>query len=239
MNRDALRERLHELEQRHQLRQHLGAREDSMPWGDLLWLLQFPAMLGVAIHATRMGLAASAPSGSPPPADVVWLVVLAAIALALRFGGKAVRTPAQRVRERLRRDGVLAAAAIVQVNEAFWRDGNDQRLPGSVLVSFDPRAWRQPEALQAAAERLFALRTADRAALPPEHGALAWDLYHSMWPLPSSRVPSELCEGLHDCWLATVTFPPRPLADGRLLLALALPGETSAEGVALLPAELG
>jgi hypothetical protein len=236
VNRAALLERLRELEARGRLEKVLVARDEALPWTEVLWLLQYPAMLGVAIHVVCMANAAAATGGAPPAIAFVWLVVLALVAIALRHGWRFARTPAQRLRVRLREHGVLAAGAIVQVNDAFWGEDNDQWLPGSVLVSFDPDAWQRPEALAASARRLFALRDSDRRTLPPEQAALAWDLYHSMWLVQSSRVPSELCDGLRDCWLATAMFPPLPLRDGELLVVLALPGETSPDALALLPA---
>jgi hypothetical protein len=238
MSLDALRAHLRDLEAKGRLERQLAARDDAMPWSDLLWLLQIPAFAGVAIHVVRMANAASATGDGPPRGDFLWFVALALVAIALNRGHRFARTPAQHLRQRLREDGVLAAAAIVQVNQAFWQDGNDQWLPGSVLLCFDPAAWQQPARLTAAAERLFALRDQDRSALPPEHGALAWDLYHSLWPVASTRVPSDLCDGLRDCWLATVTFPPEPLQQHGLLVALALPGEASPHAVALLPRAL-
>jgi hypothetical protein len=229
-----VRERLLDLEAKGQLEKRLAARDETLPWSDLLSLLQYPAILGVAIHVVFLANA----GGLPARAEFLWLVALAAVALALRYGSGLARTPAQRLRLRLREHGALAAGAIVQANDAWFADANDRWLPGNVLVCFDANAWREPARLVAAAQRLFALRAADRRSLPPEHAALAWKLYHEIGPTASWSVPSDLCGGLKDCWLVSAMLPPEPLRDGELLVVLALPGETSPEAVALLPADI-
>lgn len=239
MNLAALRERLAELEKKDKMAKLLAPNDDGLPWSDILWLWQVAAFVGLVGHIVRMALAADPNQASPPAADVAWLLVLGLVVLALRYSGPLVRTRAQRTRQRLRRDGVLAAATTVQVNNEFFSDGNQRWLPGSILVSFDPRALQEPDRFAEVAGALFRLRCQDRRTLPSEHAAIAWDLYHSMWLRRALHVPPELCAGFRDCRLVTVMFPPEPLQDGELLLALALPGELTPEGTALLPASLG
>ncbi len=235
MNLAAVRERLTELEDARKLERQLAARDDALSWSDLAWLLQFPAMIGVAIHVVRLANASAATGTAPPRDEWLWLVALALVAIGLHFGWQLARTPVERLRARVREDGVLAAGAIVQVADAFFAAGNDRWLPGNVLVCFDARAWREPQRLVAAAKRLFALRAEDRRTLPPEHAALAWKLYHELGPTQSWSVPSDLCDGLKECWLTSVMVPPEPLRDGELLVVLALPDQTSPDAVALLP----
>lgn len=237
MNHAAIRERLTELEKQRKLEKLLAKDDAGLSWADMAWLLQIPAFCGAGIHVVRMGLAAS--GGQEPPAeDLAWALLLALIAAVLHRGWRLFRTRAERLGHRLRRLGVVVPAAIVQVNNAHFVDDNRAWQPGSILLSFDPLAAVDPQRLSAAAQRLFALRKADRRTLRAEQAVLAWDLYHSMWPVRSSPVPAELCDGLRDCVLATVMLPPEPLADGGALVALALPRDLSPDAVRVLPGEV-
>ncbi|MBI5852155.1 MAG: hypothetical protein HZB39_14165 [Planctomycetes bacterium] len=237
MNHAAIRDRLTELEKQRKLEKLLAKDDAGLSWADMAWLLQIPAFCGVAIHVVRIGLAAS--GGQEPPAeDLAWALLLALIAVVLHRGWPMFRTRAERLGHRLRRAGVVVPAAIVQVNHAHFADDNREWHPGSILLSFDPLAAAHPQRLSDAAQRIFALRELDRRTLPAEQVVLAWDLYHSMWPVKSSPVPAELCDGLRDCVLATVMLPPEPLEDGGALAALALPRDLSPDAVRVLPGEV-
>ncbi|HZN40327.1 MAG TPA: hypothetical protein VFD82_16090 [Planctomycetota bacterium] len=236
MNLSREREQLRALERAGKLEKLLAPNDDGMPWADLCWLLQFPAFLGAGIHIARMGMAAAERKASPPDEDIAWLVVLVLVAAVLRFGYPLLRTRAQRVRLKVRRSGLLLPAAVVQCNDQFFAEGNEQWVPGTLLVSFDPQVLSEPERLAKASERLFALKHADRRTLPLAHAAIAWDLYHEMGPTRSLVVPPELSEGLKDCVMVTAMLPPKPLASGRMFTALAVRGDMSPEAVAVIPA---
>ena len=236
MNLAREREQLRELERAGKLEKLLAPNDDGMPWADLCWQLQFPAFLGAGIHITRMGMAAADRQASPPDEDLLWLVVLVLVAAVLRFGYPLLRTRAWRVRLKVRRFGLLLPIAVVQCNDKFFAEGNEQWVPGTLLVSFDPQLLSEPERLGKAAERLFALKHADRRTLPLAHAAIAWRLYHEMGPTRSLSVPPELSEGLKDCVMVSGMLPPKPLASGRMFTALAVHGEMSPEAVAVVPA---
>lgn len=235
MNLAATRERLRELERRRELDQQLAPNVEGLPWAELVWLLQFPAFLGLAVHVAFLASEAADTGVAPSAGEFVWLVVLAVVALVLRHGGPLLRTPAQRLRRRLRRKGVLVPVAIVQANNAFHDEGNRQWLPATVLLSFDPAVVQWPARLESVAARVLALKSRDRSTLPGPEAELAWTLYHEMGPVTSLRVPDELTEGLLDCMLASVLLPPQPARIGALCLALALPGQSSPHAVAVLP----
>lgn len=235
----ALRDTLHDLEKRHKLEKLLAPNQDlGLPWHDMAWLLQFPACIGIAIWVMKMADVATETKASPPPDMLAWLLLLVLVALALRCLGPLLRSKAQKLRDQVRRRGVLVPGAIVMANDAFFAADNDRWLPATLVVCFDPTAPKQLDRLAAVAKRLHALKGADRRTLPPAHADLAWDLYHEMGPLRSRPVPFELSEGLKDCLMVTVMLPPQPLEHASMLVALALPGELAAEAVAVLPASL-
>lgn len=237
MNFAAIGGRLRDLEKQGKLEKMLGLRDDTMPWGDIVWMLQWPGWIGVGIQIWRMANAATA-TKDVPPAEMAWCVVLALVAAGLGLAGRFVRTKEQRVRQRLRRSGLVVPAALVQANDAFFDADNDRWLPASVLVSFDPAVVDRPETLARVAKSLFAMRRADRRTLRPAHAAIAWTLYHEMGPTPSIVVPPELTEGLRDCVLVSAMLPPKPALVQSLFVCLALPGETSPAGAAVLAADV-
>jgi hypothetical protein len=232
-----LRDDLRALEKRDKLEKLLApGLTPELPWHDMVWLLQVPAWIGLVLWIVGMANRATESQSAPPPEEIGWLLVLGLVVLALRFLGPLLRSRRQRLRDRVRRQGELVPAAMVMVNDAWFRDDNDRWLPGVVVLSFDPAVRGAPAKLKAVAARLFALKGVDRRTLPPAHADLAWSLYHEMGPLRSRPVPPELCDGLARCWMVCALLPPRPLWDGELLQALALEGEPSPEAVAVLPA---
>lgn len=236
MNPLEIRKRLDELERASKLEKALDSGGGGAPWAEIVWMLQFPAMIGLAIQVTRIALAAKPDDPGPPPAEMAWAAVLVLPMLVCRFGWKLFRSARERTQARLRRKGLVVLGAIVQANDRFFDDDNEDWLPGSVLVSFDPKA--RPEALEASAQKINALKGQDRRTLPPAQAALAWDLYHEMGPTSSLPVPPELVGGLRDCLLVSAMLPPQPLAVDECLWVLALPGERSGDAVAVLPASV-
>lgn len=236
MNPLEIRKRLDELERASKLEKALDSGGGGAPWAEIVWMLQFPAMIGLAIQVTTMALAVKPDDPGPSPAEMAWSAVLVLPVLLLRFGWKLVRSPRERTQVRLRRKGLVVLGAIVQANDRYFYDDNEDWLPGSMLVSFDPKA--RPEALAAGAQKINALKRQDRRTLPPAQAALAWDLYHEMGPSSSLPVPPELVGGLRDCLLVSAMLPPKPLDVDGCFWVLALPGERSADAVAVLPATL-
>lgn len=238
MNLAAIGVRLRELDENGKLDKLLGESDDSMPWADIVEMLQWPAMIGIAIHVWQLANLASATKASPPPAEIGWLFLLVLVALGLRYGSRFLRTQKERLRRRLRRRGLVVPATLVQANNGFFEPDNDKPWPATVLVSFDPTVVDRAETLARVGNRVFGLKRADRRTLSPEHAALAWDLYHEMGPTKVLPVPADLTEGLRDCVLVSVTLPAQPLEIGPSIVCLALPGESSPIGVAVLPASI-
>jgi len=236
MNLPELNRRIRDLEKDDKLDGMLASVDEGLPWSDFLWMLQFPAYIGIAIQVTRMGMAASESDDGPPPEQLAWLMLLVVIALALKFLHPLARNRMQRLRRRLRRRGVVAAAAIVQAHDQ-WLE-SDEWWPGTVLISFDVEAMKEPQRLVEAARSLFSLKHADRRELPEEHAGIAWSMYHEMGHLHTRPVPPDLTNGLARCYLATVDLPPEPLKLGEGYLALALEGVEDPAAVAMLPAEV-
>ena len=232
-----LRTRLDELERESRLEKLLAKDDDpSLSLADMAFLLMLCAYLGLVIHIVRMAQEATATKASPPPAEFAWLVLLALVAVALQYGGRLLQSRSERLLLRLRKQGEVVPAALVMVNQAWFDEENTRWWPGAIVLSSDPRASAEPALLQATAKALFRLRQQDRRQLPPDQVELAWDLYHEMGPGPSLPVPAALSHGLRNCVLASAKLPPAPLANGPLLAALVLPGETSPDGVRVLPA---
>lgn len=237
MNGKDLRTRLDALEQKSKLEKLLAKDDDPvLSRADMAFVLQLFAFLGLAIHIVGMANAATETKQSPPPEEFAWFVLLALVAAALHYGGKLLRSRRERLLLRLRQRGQVLPAAMVMVNQAWFDEENTQWWPGAIVLSADPRAEREPELLQATAKAIFGLRRMDRRTLPADQVELAWTVYHEMGPTPNQPVPAALCHGLRDCVLASVKLPPEPLANGPLLAALALPGETSPDAVRVLPA---
>lgn len=235
MNLDAIRDHLRDLERKDKLEKQLAPNDDGLPWADLVWLLQVPAWLGLGIHVYRMATAATESKQPVPKEDVAWLVLLALVAVLLKFAPPLFRTRAQRLRRRVRRSGAFVPAAIVQANSAWYAEDNERWRPASVLVSLDPAALAQPERLTAVAERVAQWKGADRRGMPPAQAAVAWRLYHEMGTLPAVAVPPDACGGLRDCLLFDTLLPPSPLRAGPVLLGLLVAGETAPEALAMVP----
>ena len=236
MNLSALREHLRKLERKGQLEKQL-AKHVAMPWSELADLLQYPAWIGFAVCFVRTFLHHSE-GAKTSDADAIWLLGLLFAALVLRFGHGWLRSPAERLRRRVRRKGLLVPAAIVQANTAFGAADNREWQPAALLIAFDPRVVQEPQRLLRAAGAVFALKHADRRQLPADRARIAWDLYHEMGPVRSLPVPADLAEGLQDCQLVSVMLPPQPLRVGDLCMVLTVPGERSHHAVAALPASL-
>ena len=233
MNLSGISTRLRELDRQSKLEKLLAPVDETLPWAEILNVLHWPAMIGIAIHVCCMALVAK--EQPPSRGDIGWLALLVFVAIVLKFGSPLARTRMQRLRRQLRRRGLVVPAAIVQANHAFHAPDNKQWLPASLLVAFDPAVLQRPEALAGAAERLFALKGADRRTLPPDHVPIAWSLYHEMGPVASVPVPPELVDGLRDCVLASVMLPPQPLRSTDLLLCLGLSGQPSPHAIAVIP----
>lgn len=232
-----LRTRLDYLEQKSKLEKLLAKDDDPvLSRADMAFVLTLFAYLGVFLHIVAMVNTATETKQAPSDVEFAWFVLLALVAVALHYGGKLLRSRRERLLLRLRRRGEVLPAALVMVNNAWFAEDNTQWWPGAIVVSTDPRAAREPELLQATAKSLFALRRMDRRTLPADQVELAWTVYHEMGPTPNQPVPTALSHGLRDCVLASVKLPPEPLANGPLLAALALPGETSPDAVRVLPA---
>ena len=237
MNLGAIGGRLRELEKKGKLEKLLAKADEGMPWGDILWVFGAFGVVGIVVHVVRVGLAAADAGVRPPDMELVWLLLLMLVTAALFVVRLFVRSPAGALRRKVRRHGLVVPAVIVQANDAFYDDGNDQWVPASVLLSFDPAVMDKPELLARLARRVAALKRMDRRLLPADQALLAWDLYHELVPLPSRAVPGDLTEGLRDCIVATVMLPPKPLRDDSLCVCLAVPGSTSCHAVAVIPAE--
>ena len=237
MNGEDLRTRLDALEKKSKLEKLLAKDDDpELSRADMAFVLQLFAVLGLVIHIVRLANAATDTQQSPTPGEFAWLVLLALVTPALQWGGKLLRSRRERLLQRLRQRGQVLPAALVMANQAWFDEENTRWWPGAIVLSADPRAEREPELLQATAKAIFGLRHKDRRTLPADQVELAWTVYHEMGPSPSQTVPAALCHGLRDCVLASVKLPPAPLANGPLLAALALPGETSPDAVRVLPA---
>ncbi len=237
MNGKDLRARLDFLEQKSKLEKLLAKDDDPvLSRADMAFVLTLFAYLGLFLHIVGMVNTATETKQAPSDVEFAWFVLLALVAAALHYGGKLLRSRRERLLLRLRQRGQVLPAALVMVNQAWFDEQNTQWWPGAIVLSADPRAEREPELLQATAKALFGLRQKDRRTLPADQVALAWTVYHEMGPSPSQPVPAALSHGLRDCVLASVQLPPEPLANGPLLAALALPGETSPDAVRVLPA---
>lgn len=208
---------------------------DHLPWGDVAYVMQVPAFLGVGIHLYRMARGASETREGPEQGDLLWLLLLCVVAMTLRLGWRLLRTPTERRHLRVRRRGQLVPATMVQVNDRYFSEGNTASWPGAVLLSFDPLALERPELLSSAAQRLFQLKSVDRRTVPSAHAEIAWSLYHEMWPLASIPVPEDLTSGLRDCVLADAQVPAAPLMQNGHMWALAKPGDLSHHAVAVIP----
>jgi len=233
MNLADVRSRLTRAEKASELEKVLAKADESLPWSDMVWLLQFPAFVGAAIQVTYMGLNAKPEDDAPPTPEILWLVALLLIGVAMHFLHPLFRTPLQKLRLRVRKKGLVLPAAIVQAN-TLWGE-SDQWMYGSVLISFDPDVVKQPKLLVDAAENLFALKHVDRSTLPKEQREVAWSLYNELAPVKSVKVPESLTPGLSKCIMACVLLPPEPLREGSLLFALAVPNNLDPDAVAMLP----
>ena len=238
MNLGAIRDHLRDLERKEKLEKQLAPNDDGLPWADLVWLLQVPAWLGLGIHIYRLATTAMETKQSVPKDEFAWLVLLALVAVVLKFVPPLFRTREQRLRCRVRRTGAFVPAAIVQANSNWYAEGNDRWQPGAVLVSLDPAAMAQPERLAAVAHRVAQWKTQDRRGMAPAQAAVAWQLYHEMGMLPAVAVPPESCDGLRDCLLFSTLLPPSPLRAGPALLGLVVAGETAPEALAMIPEQV-
>ncbi|MCK5940878.1 MAG: hypothetical protein KAI24_02815 [Planctomycetes bacterium] len=232
MNLADVRKALTRLEKKDDLEAMLAPADEGLPWHDFVWMLQFPAYIGIAIHVAVMGANARPEDDLPPDAEILWLLFLVMIALALKFLHPLFRNRIQKLRRRVRRKGLVVPAAIVQASPNW---GQTDWAWGTVVISRDPSVLQDTERLVDAARGLFDLKWADRRELPEAHAKIAWGLYHEITPLRSQPVPDELANGLRDCIVATVQLPAEPLRSGALMLALALPDERDPHAVAMLP----
>lgn len=226
-----VREHLARLEWTHKLWKHIPKSEPTMPWADVISILPYVFYAAIFVHVLRIALAAAkakaegAPGAELPPpetGDILWLLLLIVLSQLTRFGWGLVRTREETLGHRLRRKGKLVPAAIVQVNENYYRPGNEEPCPGALLVSFDPKALERPELLDEIAHDLVRLKDADRSRLSPEHAAIAWWLFHEMGPIESVPIPSDLTRGLAECQMSSATLAPDDYEHEGRLWVLAL-----------------
>lgn len=238
MSPTELRRHLDRLEKDAKLEKLLDAEPAGLPWADIAWAMQFPALVGLVIQIASIATAARPADQGPPAAEIAWTLVLALVTLLLRFGWPLLRSPRERRRGRLRRRGWVVPAAIVQVNHRFYAADNTEWCPGSLLVSADPQALADPKLLQTAADRLGGLSSQDRRRMPAGHAEVAWALYHQMVPVASVPVPDEMTGGLRQCQLVTVRVPPKPLSAAGCLWALILADDLASDAAAILPSSV-
>jgi len=236
VNLPAVEQRVRELQKKGRLDRLLHDANDRLPWSEILYVLHYAAIAGIAVQVVRMVMIASETKERPADAEFLWFVFLMLVGASLRVASWFARSKAERVARRVRRYGRVAPAAIVQANPGFFAPDNDQWRPAAVLLCFDPAAVAGPERLNAVAARLESLRRVDRRTLPADDAEIAWRLHHEMGPLPSFRVPGHLTDGLRDCLLVGVMLPPRPLVADECVLCLAVANELSPHAVAVLPA---
>jgi hypothetical protein len=227
--------RLDELRRRKKLAALLPKRLDShMPWASWLSALWYLGLLaaGVALAVA----ATNSKQADVVRAQVTVAVVLGLLALLAR-GLAFVAVPREeRIRNRLCRSGSLVPGAMLQANNRFFDDDNQEPLPGNLLISFDHRALEQPSRLTAVAASVGRLKTADRRTLPPALAAIAWDLYHELGPTLTLPLPPEHADGLLHTFAISALLPPHPERLGDVFAVLALRGEPSWHAAAVLPA---
>ncbi|MFT4515597.1 MAG: hypothetical protein ACI89X_004941 [Planctomycetota bacterium] len=233
MNLADLRSRLSRSEKKGDLEKLLNQTDDELPWHDLIWMLQFPAFLGAGILVAYMASAANPEDTGPPVGQMLALAILVLCGTAMHFLHPFFRNRVQKLQRRLRKKGLVVPVALVQAN-SMWGQV-DEWLYGSVLVSLDPDGVTQPNLLVAAAENVFALKSADRSTLPKDQRETAWNLYNELAPVRAVKVPESLTPGLSKCLLASVLLPPEALCEGSLLFALALPNDLDPNAIAILP----
>jgi hypothetical protein len=235
MNIHQLLTRLDELRRRKQLAALLPKRPDGrMPWASWLSALWYLGFL-----AAGVALAVAAINSKQPDvvrAQVTVAVVLGLLGLLAR-GLAFVAVPREeRIRNRLCRSGSLVPGAMLQANNRFFDDDNQEPLPGNLLISFDHRALERPERLTAVAASVARLKGADRRTLPAPLAAIAWDLYHELGPTLTLPLPPEHADGLLHTFVISALLPPRPERLGDVFAVLALRGDLSWHAAAVLPA---
>jgi hypothetical protein len=238
MNPTELRKHLDRLEKDSKLEKQLESGVDHLPWADIAWAMQYPALIGLVIQIVSMATAARPADQRPPAVEIAWTLFLALMMLVLRLGWPLLRSARERRRLRLRRRGWVVPAAIVQINNGFYAGDNTEWCPGSLLLSADPKATANPKLLLEAADRIGELGTKDRRQMPAAHAEVAWALYHQMAPVKSVPVPPELAGGLGNCMLVSVQVPPQPLSAAGTLWALTLADDLSPDAVAILPSSV-
>ncbi len=154
-----------------------------------------------------------------PVFAVIALIAVVSIAVALRFNARAERPD-----RTLFSKGVIVPAAVVQANSGLFDEDDEDDLPGSMLVSFDPYFARHPAALVRLASSVFSWKNAPLDQLPPDARRIGWDLRTELGGLPPRPVAPAI-GGRPDTWLVDVLFRrdtlPNRCIDRRIFLVLA------------------
>jgi hypothetical protein len=143
---------------------------------------------------------------------VFWIVT--AVAAALWYAVKRGLAGKKRLRATWRRDAVVVPAALVMANDRLFAPGDDPCLPGCVVVSFDARFERNPEALAEIALRAFALKSAAPGSVP-EVEAVRENLASEVPLFRRIRI-DERWAGAADVWLVSVRFHRSELPSGHV-----------------------
>lgn len=239
MNPQELRTHLRRLWWRGKLHQLLPGHQSGSPWPEVLFIVHLVFYAAAALHFWRWAPGTEQTDAAPPGGGLAWFVTLLLCGVALRVGWPLARSQEQRLKARLRASGELVPATVVQANSAYFDPANRNRYPGSLLVSFDPRAESELDKLDRAGDRVRTLKFADRSQLPRAHADIGWRLYHEIAQIPAYPVPEDLTEGLKDCWLVSASIAPDDYmagpSNGGMMWVLALRGATSPHAVATIP----
>lgn len=233
MNLSELRQRLTRLDRRDKLDSMLASVDEGVPWNDFVWMLQFPAYLGTAILIAMMVKDYADTRQDPADVDVLVALGMAVLCVLLRFLHPLLRNRMQRLRRRLRRRAPVLPSAVVQAHSSWGED--DRWYWGTVVLSFDPVIYDEPQRLREIARRLWELKQTDRGTLPRAHADLAWMLYHELGPCSSLPVPEDLADGLEDCRMVAVRLPPDTLMWDGMPMVLALRDSNDPAACAVLP----
>lgn len=231
--------RVRELVDEEELDEHLPPEEGdgALPWTLICAVWWWLALVFGGISVALFEFDDEGLVATPTVVAFAGLVAFGAVCGVLQY---VARTPYQRRRRRLGRQGLIVPSAIVQVHNNWFRPDNEEPWGGMVVASFDPTAEDDGgERLQAIVSELWELKRADRRELDDDELRFAWTMYAEMGTKRRLRLPPVLCHGLQDCWLLPTILPVAPLRQGEILIyTLMLPDEDAADAAAVLPVEL-